>query len=175
MVALLTSPRAPPSANQSSSSQAIRARGTAGKYGKGGMEGEKHQDVKCTEVCGWVGDGSAEREDHLARWIIAQQEAGGSIENQAESLNEADDEARQLTESEGSKSKPVCFLFSKTLLPIPPHPIPSRRERSQGETSCMLLDKTPPPWQPKVINSISSSLPCSSTHPAPAQTPSPDC
>lgn len=34
----------------------------------------------------------------------------------------------------------------------------------------MLLDKTPPPWQPKAINSISSNLPCSSAHPAPAQT-----
>lgn len=43
--ALLTSPQAPPSANQSSSSQAIRASGMAGKYGQGGMEGEKHQDI----------------------------------------------------------------------------------------------------------------------------------
>lgn len=74
------------------------------------MGGEEHGDIKSIEV-GWEERWSAEREDHLARWIIAQQEAGGSIENQA------DGEAHQLTESEGSKSKPVCFLFSKTLLP----------------------------------------------------------
>lgn len=74
--ALLTSPQAAPPANQSSSSQAIRASGTAGKYGEGGMGGEKHRDIKCIEVS-WEGRWSAEREDRLAQWIIAQQEAGG--------------------------------------------------------------------------------------------------
>lgn len=81
---------------------------------------------------GWgVGEGgSAEREDHLARWIIAQQGAGGSIENQAGSSNEADDEARQLTESEGSKSKPSLLPLCKD---PPPHPIPSHPIREGAE------------------------------------------
>lgn len=46
---LLTSPQAAPPANQSSSSLAIRPSGTAGKYGQGGMGGEKHRGIKCIE------------------------------------------------------------------------------------------------------------------------------
>lgn len=118
--ALLTSPQAAPSANQSSSSLAIRPSGTAGKYGQGGMGGEKRGDIKCLEVC-LEGMWRAEREDHLARWIITQQEAGGSIENQAGRFNQADDEAHQLTESEeanqgqSASSSPSHLILSQPI------------------------------------------------------------